>query len=196
MKKILLIGFDYLFLDICREFFERCPILNPCINHILNTSELYLVLKHEPDSIVIEIPRDRASRIKTCDFLYKHFRDVRKIAIEPLDEPWDGHLLEKKYFDIIISRKTSAPKLFQEVLSALNISDERVKIGQSKFNLTPKERIVSSLILLGHTNSEIRNELRISNKTLDTHKQNIFKKVGSSKMAVVIPMLQGQEILV
>jgi len=45
-------------------------------------------------------------------------------------------------------------------------------------NLTPREQEVLTLIAEGHSNTEIANELFISIKTVDRHRENIMHKLN------------------
>jgi two-component system response regulator NreC len=52
--------------------------------------------------------------------------------------------------------------------------------------LTPREREVLSLVALGHTNPEIAERLVISVRTVETHRTNIHRKLGTSTRAEVV----------
>lgn len=49
--------------------------------------------------------------------------------------------------------------------------------------LTDREREVLEMVADGYRTKEIARLLHISAKTVDTHKQNIFKKTGLSRVA-------------
>jgi two-component system response regulator NreC len=52
--------------------------------------------------------------------------------------------------------------------------------------LTGREREVVTLIALGHTNSEIADQLHISEKTVETHRAHIFEKLSFQSRADLV----------
>lgn len=52
--------------------------------------------------------------------------------------------------------------------------------------LTPREVDVLSLLVLGHTNSEIGGKLFISDRTVETHRKNIQEKLGVKTRAELV----------
>jgi two-component system response regulator DctR/two-component system response regulator TtrR len=44
--------------------------------------------------------------------------------------------------------------------------------------LTPREKIICSLVVQGYTNKEISVELLISERTVETHRANVFRKLN------------------
>ena len=52
--------------------------------------------------------------------------------------------------------------------------------GRNAFGLTPREREILSLVVLGHTNREIASKFSLSEDTVKHHLSNIFDKVGAS----------------
>lgn len=64
-------------------------------------------------------------------------------------------------------------KLIKNVISCMNSSEKKV-------NLTKKEREIVTLICNGHRNKEIAQKLDISEQTVKSHCNRIYKKVGVS----------------
>jgi DNA-binding NarL/FixJ family response regulator len=63
-------------------------------------------------------------------------------------------------------------------------------------DLTPREVEILRLILAGHTNRAIASKIFISEKTVEFHLDNIYKKIGvrTRLMAGIWAMQQGIEI--
>lgn len=60
--------------------------------------------------------------------------------------------------------------------------------------LSGRELEVAQLVALGHTNHQIANRLRLSNKTVETYLSRIFNKLGVSSRAVVAAMITRAQI--
>jgi DNA-binding NarL/FixJ family response regulator len=56
--------------------------------------------------------------------------------------------------------------------------DQKEKINTKKDQLTPREQEVLALLTEGYTNKEIANKLFISEKTVKSHMNNIFKRLN------------------
>jgi two-component system response regulator NreC len=52
--------------------------------------------------------------------------------------------------------------------------------------LTPRETEVLSLIALGHTSAEIAGVLRVSPRTVETHRARVHKKLGLATRAELV----------
>ncbi len=72
-------------------------------------------------------------------------------------------------------------------------SRDDVEIRPARPRLTPREREVVSLVSSGMTANQIAAELRISTKTVENHKQRVFRKldVQSQSHAVSVAMRLG-----
>ena len=52
--------------------------------------------------------------------------------------------------------------------------------------LTPREREVLRLIALGHTNAEVAERLYLSVRTVETHRANIHRKLGTESRSELV----------
>lgn len=52
--------------------------------------------------------------------------------------------------------------------------------------LTPREREVVSLVAAGHTNKQIAATLGIAQRTVETHRENITRKLGTTSLAALV----------
>jgi DNA-binding CsgD family transcriptional regulator len=187
--EILLLGFDLLFLDICRELISKCPLLNPQINHLINTNELFLTLKYNPEFIIVELSKYENVNMRITNFLSKNFKNVYKLCINNHEPTYSSCA----HYNKVLERNNCARDLLNDIFiyTQINVNNK----DSCSIYLTEREKQISALILAGKTNRNIANNLNISPKTVDVHKQNIFKKIGSSNMAVILPKLK-QEILI
>lgn len=76
--------------------------------------------------------------------------------------------------------------------SPLLMSDIESKLSKIDSPLTKREKEIISLLLLGLPNKHISHKLHISEKTVKTHLNNIFKKMQvSNRTQVVAALIQG-----
>lgn len=88
---------------------------------------------------------------------------IRRSAFDYLLKPVDRDELEES-----MQRFLETRKLEEDQLSQL----------KDRFNLTPREIQITSLVKSGFTSEEIAGQLNISLLTVNTHRQNILRKAG------------------
>ncbi len=79
--------------------------------------------------------------------------------------------------------------LEQAVDYALNLPlklETPQKIGETRDNLTRREREVAVLVGQGKTNGEIATELVLSKRTVEKHIANILSKLGLTNRAQIV----------
>lgn len=59
-------------------------------------------------------------------------------------------------------------------------------IKPDSISLTQREKEILIHIINGYTNCEIAGKLHISNRTVDTHRQNILYKLGARNTATLV----------
>jgi DNA-binding NarL/FixJ family response regulator len=102
----------------------------------------------------------------------------------------DGYLLKNTGKDELINAiKTvmTGNKYFDSdvTLSLLNKSTTDSK-AKKDHNLTEREIEILKLIAEGYTNKEIGEKLFISHRTVDTHRTNLMRKLGTNNIAGLI----------
>jgi two-component system response regulator NreC len=61
--------------------------------------------------------------------------------------------------------------------------------------LSPRETEVLRLIALGHTNAEIARRLRLSRRTIETHRANIHRKLGLTTRAGLVQLALRRHLI-
>jgi len=77
------------------------------------------------------------------------------------------------------------PSLTSYVISPY-VGRSKKKMDSRKSLLTPREQEICSLLAYGHTNSEIAEKLFISERTVETHRSNIFSKLDLKNRAQLV----------
>jgi len=97
-----------------------------------------------------------------------------------------------KIVPLVVPDYTKGLKTFYALYISKNHSDNTLNFNNLKvlYNLTNRECEIISLLLQGHSNQRIADELYLSNHTVKTHMQNIFKKMNClSRMEVVYKIM-------
>ncbi len=99
--------------------------------------------------------------------------------------------------------KNEPPELFARAVFALNNNQEWFPDGNesaiksshehlNKFNLTPRQIDVLTMMLRGLPNKRIATQLSISEPTVKEHISNILKKIGVNSRVEAITLLHGK----
>ena len=59
-------------------------------------------------------------------------------------------------------------------------------------SLTPREQEIVQLILDEMTTGDIAKDLNISERTVETHRKNIYRKIGSKSVVGLVKMVMNQ----
>jgi DNA-binding NarL/FixJ family response regulator len=90
---------------------------------------------------------------------------------------------------------TLHPVMARKLLDNLT-GEKRGERGSSDENLTPRELDVLQLMVKGHSNKEIAEQLFISDKTVKIHVSNILKKLGvKSRSQAIIYAIQHELVV-
>ncbi|RZV02860.1 UNVERIFIED_ORG: LuxR family two component transcriptional regulator [Serratia quinivorans] len=100
--------------------------------------------------------------------------------------------------------KNEPPELFARAVTALidnqqwfpldnEISGATTQNHLQKFNLTPRQVDVLTMMMRGFPNKRIASELSISEPTVKEHISNILKKIGVNSRVEAITLLHGRQ---
>jgi DNA-binding NarL/FixJ family response regulator len=69
---------------------------------------------------------------------------------------------------------------------------QHISVEDSSLDLSPRQREIVGLLVLGKSNKEMADKLCLSNDTVKAHLQHIFRKIGvSSRLEAVVFLLTG-----
>jgi len=151
--------------------------------------DLREIVKMTPDIVLIdfnifrELPEDFAIDMKTKILLiggsvlfpepYRQVADlIAKGVVGILPPGADISLLKKAI------RVVSSGELWLERKTMSNILSHESVLRRKRVDLTDTEKEIVSLICLGYRNKEIAQKLNVSEQTVKSHCNRIFKKVG------------------
>lgn len=125
-------------------------------------TEILILTMHESEELLTE-----AVLIGVRGFLFKS--DAGKHLTLAIEALLDG----RPYF---------TGTLMEQLLHAYQIN----KRARSECLLTPREQSIVQLIAEGHTNRSISSVLKLSVKTVETHRASVMRKLGISSTAELV----------
>ncbi len=160
------------------------------------TSAVVMVMELGPDAVLMDIQMPDLNGIEATKIIKEQSPKTAVLALtmheddqyffEMLHAGASGYVLKRAAPDELVQAirtvcrgevylyPTMAKRLVTDYLNRAN-TDE----GDKEYSdLTPREQEVLTLIAEGHSNTEIANELFISIKTVDRHRENIMRKLN------------------
>lgn len=152
-----------------------------------------------PDICIVDIEMPDMDGVETVKVLLKNFPKLKIMALTMHNESYfvnrmiaagaHGYLLknvERDVFTDSIRKIVTGSDFISAGLTN--------KITAHKEELTDREKQMLRLIAAGKTNKEIAEELFISDRTADTHRTNIKRKLKLSSLAQLIQYAKEQGI--
>lgn len=146
----------------------------------------------KPDVCIVDIEMPEMDGVETARLIRQNFPDIKIVALTMHQESHfvsrmiaagaNGYLIKNVDRDVFIN---SIRKLFDNsefITEGVSISRVRTE-GET---LTHREKEILKRIVQGKTNKEIADELFISDRTADTHRTNIKRKLKISSLAQLI----------
>ena len=164
------------------------------------TEALQAVAELRPDVVIMDVAMPGMSGIEATRLIKQHAPEVAVLALtmhedeqyflEMLNAGASGYIPKRAAPDDLISairvvsqgnvflHATLAQFLINEVLHYGETHENAAKETPGKGNLTPREREVLRLTAEGLTSREIAQQLILSPKTVDRHRENIMAKLN------------------
>jgi two-component system nitrate/nitrite response regulator NarL len=110
----------------------------------------------------------------------------------------DGYLLKTadKYtlIEAIKAVYNNESYFTDEIVNEIN-SFKKLKNKINEIHLTPRELEIIKYISNGYTNKQMANELFLSERTIETHRKNIFRKTNLHTVPALIAFAQKQKLI-
>lgn len=104
-------------------------------------------------------------------------RAFRRGAIDFLEKPFDEDVLLERIGEAINRDRANRAARARQ-------ADAEARLA----SLTPREAEVMWLVVAGRTNKEIAAALKLSNRTVETHRRRIMEKTGARSLAELITL--------
>lgn len=122
--------------------------------------------------------------------------DEPHLVREILKEGIDGYLLKKDSHTELINAIKAIKEGHIYLSSDINAMLVKGLYGKEENSLlTTREREILKLIAKEYTNRNIAEELFISERTVETHRKNIFRKTGTNNMVGLIKFAYANNLI-
>ncbi len=163
-----------------------------------NLKSLYSELSDTTDVLLLDINLPDGNGIEACKVLLEKFPRLKIIALTSYEESSFvkqmmkngamGYLLkntDKNELSLAIQTVHSGDRYLPNFLKELLLNDSLGQKNSSFFmpKLTSREQEVLMLVSKEFTTEEIADKLFISHKTVESHKSNLFQKLGVKNSA-------------
>ena len=161
---------------------------------------LHLVRSHHPDLVIldlampvlngIEVMRRLRADETRCKLLCLSVNSQHKDVIAALDAGASGYVLKENSYDelsrairrVMANQIYLSGELLGGVLNAVR-QPAKPELTQCLPRLTARERQVAQLFAEGHSTKSIARMLFLSDKTVASHRENTFRKLGIHSIA-------------
>lgn len=166
-----------------------------------NLKDLYEQLNADTDVLLLDINLPDGSGIEACKKLLEKFPMLKIIALTSYEEGTFikqmmkngamGYLLkntDKTELAMAIQTVNSGQRYLPEHIRELLLNDSLGQRSQNQFipKLTSREKEILELISKEFTTEEMAEKLFISAKTVESHKSNLFQKLGVKNSAGLV----------
>jgi two-component system response regulator NreC len=187
-----------MFRDMLRGVFESDPEAG--IKVVGESGEgreaVQCVARHQPDLVLMELSTPVVNGHQAIHEIKRSFPSTRVLVLTmhssqesivgALKAGADGYVLKKDSVEELLAGVRNvlegnshlSPEVFQQVVQGYLQLTEHTDSESPSESLTPREREIVRLVAEGYKSREIAEALRISLKTVETHRANIMKKLG------------------
>ncbi|MBI4931641.1 MAG: response regulator transcription factor [Bacteroidetes bacterium] len=164
---------------------------------------LEIIPRINPDIIVTDINMPEMSGIEFTAVINKKYPQIKILALsmygekgmisEMLDAGVSGYILKntgkQELVDALLKIHDGGLFFSDEVSAEMmkNIAEKKqLSTEEQKAHLTPREKEIIQLIAKEFSNSQIAEALFISERTVETHRKNIFRKTNTKSLVGLI----------
>ncbi len=205
-QKILLVDDHELFINGLKLMLS----INPNLEVVGQCRDGYQAIEYvqdnEVDIILLDINMPKINGYETTLEIRKHDQDIKIIALTMFIEHHNITKMLEAGVNGYVHKNTNAEILFEAIDKVMHyeyhVPSESAYLleeylrkkkdaekGYHKFKyhiLTEREKEVLRYIINGYTNQEIADEIYLSTRTVDTHRQNIMSKLNIKNTASLV----------
>lgn len=167
----------------------------------------YLNSSSKPDIILTDIHMEQMDGIQLIQAVKKKYEDIKIIVLsmednihvvqEILNLGADGYLSKDSNVEEILFGIQQVIRGEQYISASLSIDiirnlskysqmDVDRSVIMTRYDISERELSVLELIAQGHTNAEIADQIYLSKRTVEGHRQQLIEKTGSKNTAGLV----------
>lgn len=171
-----------------------------------------LLEKQQPDIVITDIQMPEMSGVEFTQKIKQMYPNVKVLALSMSADPGDiAAMLEAGVSGYVIKNtgklelKNALVKIAEggtfysdEITSTIYttlISKKTQEEEDKHIRLTPREEEIIRLIAKEYSNKQIAEALVISERTVETHRKNIFRKTGTKSVLGLVNWAKGRKII-
>lgn len=160
------------------------------------TPDLLITDYNLPDDDGLTLVRRVKQKYPSIKIIVLSMHDEAHLVKEILKEGINGYILKKDSHNELVNavRAVKQDKVYLSsdintmLMKGLNGSEEQRL-------LTDREREILKLIAKEYTNKDMAEELFISERTVETHRKNIFRKTGTNNLVGLIKFAYANNLI-
>jgi DNA-binding NarL/FixJ family response regulator len=179
--------------------FENVKIVQEVLNH----NEIENSLLDQPSDVIVIFKEGYLDKLNSIELVKRNFPNTKVIVISPCDsEMYLIHLMEKGINGFVLERNVAEElgkaiislstskfylnKAFLNAMAKKFDGSEEVKETYPFIELTEMQLKIISLICKEYSSKEIAEELSLSSRTVENHRDRMIKKVGAKNMVGLV----------
>lgn len=214
-KKIFIADDHQLFIDGMRLIFAQNPHYEIAGSGGNGNSILEFINQHPVDVVITDINMPGMDGITATEKIKAINPEIKVIAVSMVNDYASVHKMLQSGADGYVLKNAGAEELMKaldfadggEVYINKDISDillkgfrfnqtaEAKRIKAVREDLTQREKEILTLIVKGHSNQEIADQLYISIPTVKTHRSNILAKCDVKNTASLVRFVMENDLL-
>ena len=160
------------------------------------TPDLLITDYNLPDDDGLALVRRVKQKYPSIKIIVLSMHDEAHLVKEILKEGVNGYILKKDSHNELVNavRAVKQEKIY--LSSDINAMLMRGLNGNEEQRLlTDREREILKLIAKEYTNRDMAEELFISERTVETHRKNIFRKTGTNNLVGLIKFAYANNLI-
>jgi DNA-binding NarL/FixJ family response regulator len=150
-----------------------------------------LIAEHSPDVLILDYNMPGGDTGATASYLRQRYPEMKLVMLTGAQSPVVLKQLTDLGVDAVLLKQGSGQDLItslQQVIAGRRVFPSNVQelAAQADLDLTPRELQILKLIYDGRTNSEMAEQLSLSPKTVDKHRENLMRKLGTNNVAQLV----------
>jgi DNA-binding NarL/FixJ family response regulator len=210
--KILLVDDHQIMLDGIRALLEGDDQFQIAGEATRCSIALEMIPKIKPDIIITDISLPEMNGIEFTRLLKKDAPDIKVLALsmsgeegmisEMIDAGIAGYVLKntgKQELKEALTKISNGEMFFSaevaaEMMRAIH-RKKQIKENAEKAHLTLREKEIIRLIAKEYSNAKIADELFISERTVETHRKNIFRKTNTKSVVGLLKYAMENDLV-